>query len=53
MTARVRERSGLSRRETVEEQRWEALQVFRGRVFVDQKEEARIKDSVRVDGVNG
>ena len=37
--ASVRERSGLGRRETVEEQRWDALRVFRGGVCVDRKEE--------------
>ena len=40
MTVRVRERSGLGRRETVEEQRWDTLRLFQGRVCVDRKEEA-------------
>ena len=40
LTARVRERSGLKRRETVEEQRWDVLRGFQGKVCVDSKEDA-------------
>ena len=40
MAARVKEKSGLGRRETVEEQRWDSLCLFQGRVCVDRKEEA-------------
>ena len=40
LAARVRERSGLGRRETVEAQRWGALRCFQGRVHVDSREEA-------------
>ena len=40
LTARVRERSGLGRRETVEVQRWDVLRAFQGKVFVESKEEA-------------
>ena len=40
LTARIRERSVLGRRETVEEQRWDTLRMFQGKVFVERKEEA-------------
>ena len=40
LTARVREKSGLKRRETMEEQRWDALRCFQGKVYVDSKEDA-------------
>ena len=40
LMARARERSGLSRQETVEEQRWDTLRLLQGRVPVDRKEEA-------------
>ena len=35
LTARTRERSRLGRWETVEEQRWDALRMFQGKVFVE------------------
>ena len=40
LAARVRERSGLRRMETVEEQRWNAMREFQGRVHVDSREDA-------------
>ena len=40
LAARVKERSGLKRRETVEEQMWNAMRVQQGKVFVDSKEDA-------------
>ena len=40
LTARIRERAGLRRRETYEEQVWNTLREFQGEVFVDSKEEA-------------
>ena len=39
LTARVKNEGGLSRRETVEEQRWDTLRLFQGRVCVNRKEE--------------
>ena len=40
LTARIRERAGLKRRETCEVQVWDTLREFQGEVFVDSKEEA-------------
>ena len=40
LTVRIRERSRVSSRETVEVQRWDSLRLFQGKVFVDRKEEA-------------
>ena len=40
LAARFRERSGLGRRETVEEQRWNAMRLFQGKVHVDSREDA-------------
>ena len=40
LTARIRERAGLKRRETCEAQVWDTLREFQGEVFVDSKEEA-------------
>ena len=40
LAARVKERSGLKRRDTVEEQRWNAMRVFQGKVHVDSREDA-------------
>ena len=40
LTARIKERCGLSRRETAEVQVWEEFRPFRGRVHVESKEEA-------------
>ena len=40
LTARIREKSGLSSSGTVEVHRWNPLRLFQGRVFVDQKEDA-------------
>ena len=40
LTARIRERAGLKRRETCEAQVWDTLREFQGEVVVDSKEEA-------------
>ena len=40
LTARIRERAGLKRRETCEEQVWDTLREFQGEVIVDSREEA-------------
>ena len=40
LAARVKERSGLKRRETGEEQRWNAMRAFQGKAHVDSKEDA-------------
>ena len=40
LTARIRERAGLKRRETCEVQVWDTLREFQGEVIVDSKEEA-------------
>ena len=40
LTARIRERAGLRRRETCEAQVWDTLREFQREVFVDSKEEA-------------
>ena len=40
LTARIRERAGLKRRETCKTQVWDTLREFQGEVVVDSKEEA-------------
>ena len=40
LAARIKERCGLSRRETAELQEWEEFRQLKGRVVVDSKEEA-------------
>ena len=40
LTARIREKSGMSSRETVKVQRWDSLRLFQGRVIVHRTEEA-------------
>ena len=40
LTARIKERCGLKRRDTVEVQVWEEFRPFLGRAFVESKEDA-------------
>ena len=40
LTARIKEKCGLSRREMGEVQVWEEFKFLKGKIFVEQKEEA-------------